>query len=154
MYAFDREGRCLCERSWHLSEWVMAMLLYVFCQETFKAYIETVKRTYWLQALTLCTQWLPIFHLSETLQSLCGGGVCGSLALTDLSDIGNVCLHTVPGQMDTDSPQSDRGWGEKRERERHREKATKGKFSTMDSYHQTSLQAAFVCFYLQEMNHL
>lgn len=67
MYAFDGESRCLSEWSWHLSEWVMAMLLYVFCQETFKAYIETVKRTYWLQALTLCTQWLPIFHLSETL---------------------------------------------------------------------------------------
>ncbi len=67
MHAFDREGRCLCEWSWHLSEWVMAMLLYVFCQETFKAYTETVKRTYWLQAVTRCTRWLPIFHLSETL---------------------------------------------------------------------------------------
>ena len=65
--------------------------------------------------------------------------------MTVLSDIGNVCSHTGPGQMDTDG---------QTEGAREREKAAKGKFSTMDSYHQTSLQAAFVCFYLQEMNHL
>lgn len=33
------------------------------------------------------------------------------------------------------------------ERER---KAAKGKFSIMGSYHQTALQAAFLCFYLQD----
>lgn len=67
MYVFDRNGQCQCEWSWHLSEWVRAVLLYVFCQVTFKAYIETVKRTYWLQPPTLCTQRLPIIQLTETL---------------------------------------------------------------------------------------
>ena len=31
MYVFDKKGQCLCEWIWHLSEWVMAMLFYVFC---------------------------------------------------------------------------------------------------------------------------
>lgn len=57
-----------------------------------------------------------------------------------MSDICNVCLHA--GQMDTH-------WQRDGE-----EKAAKGKFNSMDGYDQTSLQAAFVCFHPQEMNHL
>lgn len=57
---------CVCVSEWlgltpH-GEWVRATLSHVCRRWTFKACMETVKRTYWLQALTLCTPWLPIFH--------------------------------------------------------------------------------------------
>lgn len=53
---------------------------------------------------------------------------------------------------------ADGGWLTDRQTERRRvrekrEEAAMGKFKTVDSYHQTSLQAAFVCVSVQEMNH-
>lgn len=115
----------MCEWRWHVSEWVMALLLYVFSQRTFKAVIETVKGTYWLQPLTRYTQWLPIFHLSETLWSLCAGGGCSSRCSDSLEWHCQCVLYAqAQGRWTQSDWQSDTGQREKREQ---------SKFSTTDS---------------------
>lgn len=125
-------------------EWVMAMLLYVFCGWTFKAHIETVKRTYWLQPLTRWARWLPIFHppwdiIAAVCSRRCGWG---GAALTVFEWQGwCVCLHTSPRRMDTSRDRVTQGGGWKEWK-----KINLSEFSTMDSYCETTLQAALVCF--------
>lgn len=122
MYVFDGKGQCYCEWSWHLPEWVMAMLLYVFCWETFKARTETVKWTYWLQPPTLCTLRLPIFHLSETWKSAVVAELVAAALLWQTWVTLAMCACTrqaAQGRWTRTDWQSNRGWGD---RERWRER--------------------------------
>lgn len=124
---------CVCVSEWlgltPRGERVRATLSHVCRRWTFKACMETVKRTYWLQALTLCTQWLPIFHPPwDIVVALC---VCLCVyrwcppapstppPLTVLSDMSNMCLHTSPGRMDTSTHKSDTGGQRRREIRMH-----------------------------------